>query len=389
MKKNVVMIRSNGVKPDSRVEKEAASLIEAGFNVIVLAWDRDADYKPTQENKRFNEKISINLIRFGNKGYFGGGKKNIRPYLKFRNQVIGWLKSNKKSIDIIHACDFDTAVFTHKFAKKHNIKFIFDIFDFKYGNPKNYIQKIIKKKQLKLISQSDATIICSEERKKQILGSNPKQLIVIHNTPYASIEKDNTFIIQKSEKNRIKISYVGILQNGRLLQEVCEAISKNDEYEFHVAGFGLLEEYFKEKAMKYNNIFFYGRIQYGQTLYLEEQCDIMLAIYDPSVENHVFAAPNKFYEALFLGKPLIMVGGTGMSNIVSEYKLGATIDYSKEGFIDGLNKLKSVDFDRTSIVAKELYNKYFSWKIMQERLIELYYVLIDGGKNDFNNNNKL
>ena len=141
--------------------------------------------------------------------------------------------------------------------------------------------------------------------------------------------------------------------------------------------------------MKYNNIFFYGRIQYGQTLYLEEQCDIMLAIYDPSVENHVFAAPNKFYEALFLGKPLIMVGGTGMSNIVSEYKLGATIDYSKEGFIDGLNKLKSVDFDRTSIVAKELYNKYFSWKIMQERLIELYYVLIDGGKNDFNNNNKL
>ena len=33
----------------------------------------------------------------------------------------------------------------------------------------------------------------------------------------------------------------------------------------------------------------------------------MTAIYDPNISNHYYAAPNKFYEALMLGKPLIMV----------------------------------------------------------------------------------
>ena len=48
-KKSVCIIRSNPVKPDSRVEKEAWSLMNAGYDVHILAWDRDADTGEREE----------------------------------------------------------------------------------------------------------------------------------------------------------------------------------------------------------------------------------------------------------------------------------------------------------------------------------------------------
>ena len=40
MNNRVVMLRSNPVNPDSRVEKEVLALSKAGFDVQILAWDR-------------------------------------------------------------------------------------------------------------------------------------------------------------------------------------------------------------------------------------------------------------------------------------------------------------------------------------------------------------
>lgn len=42
-KTRVCILRSNPVRPDSRVEKEAWSLAKAGYDVHILAWDRDTN----------------------------------------------------------------------------------------------------------------------------------------------------------------------------------------------------------------------------------------------------------------------------------------------------------------------------------------------------------
>ncbi len=49
MNRRVCIIRSNPVDPDSRVEKEAYSLAVAGFDVQILAWDRNSDHAPEEE----------------------------------------------------------------------------------------------------------------------------------------------------------------------------------------------------------------------------------------------------------------------------------------------------------------------------------------------------
>ena len=100
----------------------------------------------------------------------------------------------------------------------------------------------------------------------------------------------------------------------------------------------------------------------------------MLAIYDPSIDNHFYAAPNKFYESLMLGKPVIMVKNTGMSGVVSQNDIGVLIDYSKESFISGVNELidRKSQWQVMKERMKKLYREQYSWDEMERRLLELY-----------------
>lgn len=365
-KKSVCILRSNAVNPDSRVEKEAVTLFEAGYDVHVLAWDRDSDHASSEEVlELYGHRIPI--TRLGFKATFGEGFKNIVPYLKFQFAMQKYLRHHP--FDIIHACDFDTAFFSRMVVKKQ--KFIFDIFDFLYSDPKTFFQKCIRRAQIWLIDHADATIICTEDRKRQITGSRPRLLEVIHNTPISQIEEGDA---APASDSKVTVSYVGILQDFRLLKELGAYFSKHPEYEWHVGGFGKFEDYFRDLAEKHENIKFYGRIPYQKTLELERSCDINLAIYDPTIDNHKFAAPNKFYESLMLGCPVMMVCGTGMSQFVEQEDIGQLIEYSEEGFAEGLDRLaaRKADWAGMSLRMKTLYQKQFSWDIMKVRLLDLY-----------------
>ena len=374
-KKIICILRSNPVDPDSRVEKEAVTLKRLGYEVSILAWDRESNHKPKNDVlSLYGENIPI--TRYGYRASYGDGFKNIIPFMKFQFMLMRQLIF--RQFDVVHACDLDTALFTYRIALNRKRKFVYDIFDFDYSSPKNFLQAAIKKIQINIIDKSSGTIICTEDRIKQIQGSSPKHLAIIHNSPS---EEMISSIPQRLYLNSsaVKVVYVGILQDYRLLRELGSFFSEHPEYEFHVGGFGKYESYFKDLARDFPNIFFYGKIQYSDTIKLEQACDIMLAIYDPQVDNHRYAAPNKFYESLMLGKPVIMAKGSGMSNVVDEFDLGAVIDYS---IIDFEIKLKELVYNRAawpqiSSRMKQLYQSKYSWGEMENRLRELYEKILE------------
>lgn len=367
-KKTICILRSNPVNPDSRVEKEARALENNGYNVIIFCWDRDSNHAVQKE---FLSNSNIVIFRAGFKASYGEGMKNIVPYLKFQFCMKKWLLHNKRYYDAVHACDFDTANFTINTVLKLKKIFVFDIFDFIFGKPKNRFQTIIKKRELKLINRSNATIICTEDRKKQIQGSTPKKLVVIHNTP--PYIKDEACLLPTAI-DCINVVYVGVLTDNRLLSEELEVFKRHPKWNFYIGGFGLHEKEFLEASRMYKNIHFLGKLTYEETLRLESKADILLAIYDPEIENHKFAAPNKFYESLMLGKPLLMVKGTGLSKNLEKYNFGYLIDYSEESFEKGVEVLISrrQEWGEMSKKMKDIYKTQYNWDIMESRLIELY-----------------
>lgn len=371
--KRVIFLRSNSVNPDSRVEKETNSLIGNDYEVTILCWDRDNRNKGSLEFLNLaNGKVPI--IRFGILAKYGAGIKSVVPFLIFQYRLMVWMAVNRKKYEVIHASDYDTAIVAFIAAKLFRKKLIFDIFDFLFSKPEGRLvlfKKIIKDVQLKVIDEADYTIICTEKRIEQIHGSHPKKVKVIHNSPPSV---SNQLLKLSLNPNKVKIVYVGIFQDRRFLIELAEVITEMKDVELHIGGFGKYETYFQELSEKADNIFYYGKLSYMETLALENSCDIMTAIYDPNFDNHYFAAPNKFYEALMLGKPLIMVKNTGMAEIVERYDVGVVIPYSKEGLKQGIEQLvaRQYEWARMSGKMKEIYSNQFSWGEMERRLLEVY-----------------
>lgn len=368
----IVFLRSNSINPDSRVEKQVTSLIEFGHTVKVIGWDREKKY-----NKRHREimidNIKIDILTFGIVSSFGNGfKKNLVPLIIFQIKLFFWLLKNHKSYNVIHACDLDTAfiatissIFTRK-------KIVYDIFDYyidSFNVPKILVG-IVEKIDIFVINKSDHLIICSEERRAQIKKANPKNISVIHNSPKLFDVNE----VKKLNQNNLSIVYVGILSKHRFLEEIAEVIKKNKKYTLNIAGFGFYEEYFKKLDNENDNINFHGKISYEETLKLEASSDVILAIYDPKIRNHYFAAPNKFYESLMLGIPIIMAKNTGMANIIEEFNYGIAIDYNKSSFEKALNRIENEKeaFKNTSTKMREKFMTHYEWNKMKNILEKIY-----------------
>ena len=366
------MIRSHIVPPDPPVEKAARFLVKKGYEVKVVCWDRDDNYKIKTDYMPVEEG-GIEIVKFGIKGTFSGGiKKNLVPMIKFLQRLSKYMKENKDSFDIIHAFDLDTGLVANKYAKKYNKKFVYHILDFYAAcrlKKSTFLYNAVKNVEFNVINNADATIVCSEKRIEQIEGSNPKKLLVIHNTP----EKVD-FNASKIENDKMKIVYAGVFLYGRLIDELLEIVEADEKMELHIAGFGEMEEKIASLSQKCERIHYYGKLPYNEVLKIESECDIMTVLYDPKIPNHNYAAPNKLYEALMLGKPFIMCKNTGWDEVVEKEKIGILIECGKEGLRRGLNTLyeNKANWEQMSVKGKQLYNDKYSWDVMKTRISSLY-----------------
>ncbi len=380
----ICFIRSDKGYPDSRVEKEIYALSEE-HEVFLLGWNREAsDSKVMHVKHRIHDKEFDYYLICEPAAYGGGMKKMIGPMKRFWNRAYQFLEENRDMYDVIHAVNFDTARPAFKAAEKYGKKIVYDIFDYyadSYNAPQS-VKTIIRKMENDFISRSDMTIICSEERKKQISGSNPKDLIVVLNSPEDFEVSDSFELNSGSVPGRTRLVYAGMLVFDRFLKETCEAVMNRTDIEWHVAGYGVLRPYIEECAAAHDNIFYYGPLPYDDILALEKKCDIMTALQDPAVPNNSYSAPNKFYEALLLGKPLIMVRNGTLYKEIEQQGFGEVIDVSNGNITvkisDALDSLtgKRDEWNTMGRSARDLYDTKYPWSKSAEALLQGYRRLI-------------
>jgi len=367
----VILIRSTEIFNDSRATKEIKAFLKNDFKVTVLGWNRKGQVQDDKVLEENGNKANIKL--YNKKCNYADGMKSIFKMLGFQIFIFKNLIKYHKDYDIIHCCDFDTTLTVKFISKLFDKKIVYDIFDYyidchNLGRLKNFIEK----KEIKMINNADLTIICTEQRKEQIKKANPKNLIVIHNTPNIEI-KENKKIIMKNDPKKFKIVYVGILQGNRLLKEIGEEITKHNDLELHIGGFGKYEDYFKKLSEKNDNVFYYGSLDYASVLSLEKDCDLLFATYNPEIPNHKYSAPNKVYEAMCLGKPIIVCKNTGVDKLIIKEDIGLSINYDAKDFIKAIHKLKKeYNLKELTKRSKNLYENKYSWKSMEEKLIEEY-----------------
>lgn len=365
----VIFLRSNPIQPDPRVEKQAAALSETGYQVKILGWDRSGKFPASCSIQ------DIQIHRLKIIASYGRGLANLPHLIRWQIRLLVWLTKHRREFDLIHACDFDTVLpawLMKIFFKKHLIYDIFDFYaDHLQATPK-LVKSVIRTLDRFIINQADAVILVDDVRREQILPASPKKLVVIYNTPedILPIKKP-----QKQDNSQLRIAYIGLLQYERGLIELLQVVTEHPEWQLDLAGFGGDEKEIVELANAHQNICFLGRIPYQQTLELSSRADVLVATYDPAIPNHKYASPNKLFEALMLGKPVIVSEGTNIDRIAKNHQCGLVVPYGDTAALEGALSTLHINIAlRRSLSknARQTYQDKYSWDTMKARLLQLY-----------------
>lgn len=372
--KTVIFVRTTSIYNDSRAIKEILSLSNNGYKVIVLGWDRNG--KATEKcSSLFNDNVSLyffkcNIIKIG----FRHIDKLALWFKWVYAKLILLTKRDKPGSFIIHACDLDSGLPVYLFMRKNiqlNIKLVYDVYDYYIDlhHVPHLLENMVEQIEINIVNAADVTIICTEERRVQIQKASPQKLIVIHNSP------DLRSIQLPVSTSDFDYAYCGSLfPVKRLVKEILDKYPLHSELKFAFAGYGNYGELAEKLSQSCPNFMFYGTIVYQEVLKIESRTKVLSAIYDPSIRNHQLCAPNKFYESLALGKPMIVCRGTGIDKIVEAYNLGITIPYNADEFYRALYKLLKdpVRCKKMGQNGKKLYEEKYRWEIMEKKLLQAY-----------------
>jgi glycosyltransferase involved in cell wall biosynthesis len=362
--KKVLFIRSNPVFPDPRVQKEAKSLSDGGYEVEILAWDRAGKLKNHENLDGYSIK------RFNMKAPYGKPSLILKLFIWLCYEFIYLMKSD---YDIIHSCDFDTIGPAFIVSRIRNKKLVYDCFDFYADSlPINVpflIRGIVSWLEIYFAKKSDFVILPDPNRVKQF-KNKLKNLLIIYNTPNEPKHRLN-----KINNEFFEIFFAGAIYEGRGIENIILATANLINVKITIAGYCVHDSKIIESIKKAKNVEFIGKINYNDVLKRTFSSDVLFALYDPKIPNHRYASPNKLFEAMMCGKPIIVSAETSMAKIVKKENCGIIVDYNNikelENAIIQLQKnpLLRRNLGNNGIKA---YKTKYNWTIMANRLLKLY-----------------
>lgn len=385
----ICIIRNADADSNANMMRVVDALLSDGYEITLLSRKRE---NISDTIKIVEKKIEYNGHQFSNYeiqqfSERGSGFYNIFNLLTYMFQVFKWLIKNRDKFDYIHSFDLDTGLPSLMIFKILRVEYIYHIADFYVDSRGNIPQKltnIVKKLEFKVINNAALTIICTEERKEQIVGSHPKKLIVIHNTPVNQIStkniKNTKYELPHDDtyrNDKLKLCYVGALAEPRFINEILKIVSKDERLYLDIAGYGNLADKVSKYSQNHDNICYHGQVDYSESLNLNAQSDVMFAMYDPKILNHRYSAPNKAYEAMRFGKPIIVAQGTGVDSLVSKEKIGIVSNYDINSFKEVINDLLSNSdlLETYSQNSNKAYENY-SWVKMKKRMVQAYHEVV-------------
>jgi len=363
----IVIIRSCLETLTPRATKNAEALASVGHDVTILAWDRE------NKNPKLERKNGYQARRFKFKVPYG---PMVLLYLPiWWCFEFFWLLM--KRCDVIHAMDLDTiipAVIAAKIKGKPVVYELADIYEYMMPLPSIlrrmcvYVDKIFMR-------LADAVIAESKSAIEGLNGIPNDNVIVIYSSPPdfrkmlgAAGGRNDVFII----------FFAGILSRHYPLNldKVATAVRCTEGVKLIIAGYGDQVEEIKEWAYATDKIEFLGRISYTEVLERTMNCDLLFAIHETTSLNVRYTTPNKLFEAMMSGKPVLVTEDTAMADIVGKENCGLVVaPHNVEQIKETIVRLRdNPEFCRElGSNGRRAYEQQYSWEIMKQRLLGLYH----------------
>ena len=366
--KKIYCTVTNDLNYDQRMQRICSSLSNAGFEVTLLG-RKLKDSKPLSEFNFKQKRIRC----FFTKGKFFYLEYNIRLFFFFLFL---------RKYDAICAVDLDTLLAATLAAKIRRKKLIYDAHEYftevpeLIGRPR--IQRIWSKIAKFCIPKADlAYTVCSSLAEEFDKNYN-KKFEVIRNLPKSSKE-DLGLQIEKSADEPMILLYQGMLNDGRGLEEMLDAMQEFDakKVQFWIVGEGDLSDVLRKKALELKlgeRVKFLGFIKPLELKSITQKADIGINLLKNKGLNYYYSLANKFFDYAMAEKPSICMDFPEYRKHCNEYQTALLIpDLTKESILNAINTLLNeralfLEIKANCNIAKEIW----TWEKEEIKLKAIY-----------------
>ncbi|MFL2944139.1 MAG: glycosyltransferase [Candidatus Poseidoniales archaeon] len=354
---------------DTRVYREATTLIKAGYEVTVFCWSRRLE---KYETKWEVEKDGIKVIRVFEdlEGGFFSKVKSFKKALRKLEEKVSVYEP-----DIIHAHDLEVLDVAVNIKNKTGTKIIFDSHEDwpMMERVQNwFIGKYYERKQNKLIGKVDALLTVSDELALRLGGGT-----VLYNSEL--LETVNKPVLHdRFGLDGIVAGYIGALRRP-ILEEILDAASKVNALSVLIVGgppkgqsgySNMIEELEEVAVAKGANAKFTGPLPYSMMNECYAACDILMVGHYVDERLREYALPKKLLDAMAYKVPAIVGPYEARQKIVERYECGiVTKDWA-----EALTTLAN-DRKLREKMGKKGYKAFkmnYSWELQEKKMLNVY-----------------
>lgn len=373
----ISIVLTDNINTASRASKEISTLIKLGL-VVKLIYMLPGYSDEEMRNTNVSEHKRIKLRSRGlPKNIFYWAIK----YIEFFFRIFLGLYKQKPNIIFCH--DLLPLIPSFVFAKLFSKKIIYDSHEIHREildpfKPKWFWEKI----ETYIINNSDITFITDHHRMNYMINDASvikNKIFPIYNFPYLKeLVKSQQTCIKNIGSKRKKIIYTGIIMPGRYIETIIKSIPRwNKNADFYIIGYGSLS-YIDNLTQLCKELKIEHRVKFSKTVNWNELVDYIsdtdaaFAFYKNNCLNNYYCSPNKLYEALAAGVPVIGTSNPMIKEVLNDLDFGVYLnfdDINEQSISSSVNKLIEMNFsnDKKLDIKNEVLKKY-SWESQEFHL---------------------
>jgi glycosyltransferase involved in cell wall biosynthesis len=367
----------NDFKYESRVLKETKSIAGSGLIeklFIAGLWERGVKELEEIDDKRVVWRIPLKTRNLP-KDFFS----QMIKYIEWAGKIL--LRFRKEHITHINCHGLSSLPIGALFKLLRKSKLVYDPHELETeANGLSGIRKGLSKfLEALLISYSDSIIVVSNsigEWYESKYGT--KKVHVVRNVPYNysyGIENVCSNVLREEfeiKGDEILFIYQGGLSKGRGIQIILDAFARVDAKRHIVfMGRGPLEEVIREYEKTFSNIHFHVAVKPEEVLRYTSSADIGVSIIENTCLSYYYSLPNKVFEYLLSGVPMIVSDFPEMGKFVDENNCGWKVRVDSRALIKLIEMISHGDiFEKRNNVLKCKDN--YGWHKEEEVLLKVY-----------------
>jgi len=374
---NVLMFVSNAFAIDRRVYAEATSLLKAGYEVAVIAWDREKE-NPTRQSLDGIEVVRLRTRLLPKRYSFGSSLWVGFNLLLWQRQAYrrALILNREKHFDVIHCHDFDTLSIGTRLKRKLGLPLIYDaheIYGYMMARTSGLrIARIFLWLEKRLVRKVDRIINVCEPQRRYFESITDKPVTIIMNCkPLQSLEYQ-----PPDNQGDFTLLYIGSLHKGRAVPMLVRAAKDLPGVccLIHGTGHPSYVQALKEECSKTSNVTLSGKVPFDEVIPMTKRADCVFSMSNPGDLNNRIGLGNRQLGAMVCGRPMFCTKGTYSGEVTEQEEAGLAVEYSEQALKEAIIKLRDNPELRERLgrnALKAAIAKY-NWQKQEDKLIELY-----------------